>query len=381
MRLVIHNKLVRDEIPRMIQQEGKTAKTSKVSGMAFRQALETKLLEELAEWQRDYELEELVDLYEVLQAMAEQSGHAFDEVERMAEEKRNQRGSFFDGVWLERVEESSNVEEDKEIIVTGLRAYNKSQIGARSFPTLLIEVKDKEDRRIGAIAGQISWDYFNVFSLYVEPEFRGLGYGRALVQSAAYEAKSRFNSPKVELITSFPEVQAFLAHIGCEKKAELPDMPKGFTNEFYYFDTVATDAPTGSFSIQESLEGETGDWLQEKNQEALKRHQIDRAKREKAVLAMDAFNNPLGGVYGYIERDWLYISLLWVDESARGKGIGSLVMDEIEAWAAELDIRNFYLGTGQFQARPFYEKRGYHVINTCVDQPIGYECYTLVKRI
>jgi len=73
--------------------------------------------------------------------------------------------------------------------------------------------------------------------------------------------------------------------------------------------------------------------------------------------------------------------LLWVDEAARGKGVGNLVMDEIEAWAAEQGIKHFYLGTGQFQARPFYEKRGYRVINTCVDQPIGYECYTLVKEI
>lgn len=158
-------------------------------------------------------------------------------------------------------------------------------------------------------------------------------------------------------------------------------MPKGFTNAFFYFKTAGANAPVGSFSIQESLEGETGDWLQEKNQEALRDHQIDRTKCEKTVLAVDENQNLLGGVYGYIERDWLYISLLWVDESARGKGVGNLVMDEIEAWAGAQGIRNFYLGTGQFQARPFYEKRGYRVINTCVDQPIGYECYTLIKRI
>jgi len=381
VRVVVYNKLVRDEIPKVIEEDGKKAKISKVSGMAFRQALENKMLEELKEWQQDYELEELADLYEVLRAMTEQAGHAFDDVERIADEKRKRRGGFFDGVCLERVEESSEVEADKEIILTGLRAYNISQIGKREFPALLIEAKDKEDRRIGAIAGQISWDYFNVYGLYVEPEFRGLGYGRALVQTAAYEAKKRFNAPQVELVTSFPEVQAFLTHIGCERKAELKDMPKGFTNAFFYFNTAATDTPVGSFSIQESLEGETGDWLQEKNKEALKMHEIDRTKRERTVLAMDENENPLGGVYGYLERDWLYVSLLWVDEAARGKGIGNLVMDEIEAWAEEQGIRNFYVGTGQFQARPFYEKRGYRVINTCVDQPIGYECYTLVKQV
>lgn len=381
MRIVMYNKLVRDEIPKVIEVDGKKAKTRKVSGMAFRQALEKKLLEELKEWKQDYEVEELADLYEVLRAMAEQAGYPFDDVERIAEEKRKCRGGFFDGVCLERVEESSEVEADKEIILTGLRAYNISKIGKREFPALLIEAKDKSDRRIGAIAGQISWDYFNVYGLYVEPEFRGRGFGKALVQTAAYEAKKRFNASQMELVTSFPEVQAFLMHIGCERKAELKDMPKGFTNAFFYFKTAGANAPVGSFSIQESLEGETGDWLQEKNQEALRDHQIDRTKCEKTVLAVDENQNLLGGVYGYIERDWLYISLLWVDESARGKGVGNLVMDEIEAWAGAQGIRNFYLGTGQFQARPFYEKRGYRVINTCVDQPIGYECYTLIKRI
>jgi GNAT superfamily N-acetyltransferase len=96
---------------------------------------------------------------------------------------------------------------------------------------------------------------------------------------------------------------------------------------------------------------------------------------------MDDKRQFLGGVYGYITRDWLYVSLLAVDEAARGRGVGNLVMDKIEAWAAEKGIRHAYVGTGEHQARPFYEKRGYRVINTCVDQPRGYECYTLVKAL
>lgn len=381
MRLIQHNKLVRDEIAGAIETENRTAKVSRVSGMVFRKALESKLLEELEEWQADHELEELADLYEVIRAMAAQAGYSFDEVKRIAQAKRKERGSFSDGVWLEYVMESSDLEADKETIVAGLRAYNKSKIGEKSFPTLLIELDDGNGQRIGAISGQISWDYFEVRGFYVEPEYRSKGYGRALVEAAAFEARERFGTPQVEFVTSFPDLQDFLAHMGCVRQAELSDMPKGFDNAFLYFDPSKVERPAIAYRVEEDAESETAEWLQKKNQEALNAHQIDGSKVEKSFLAVDRDLNPLGGVYGYISRDWLYVSLLWVDEAARGRGIGNLVMEAIETWASEQGIQNAYVGTAQFQARPFYEKRGYRVINTCVDQPIGYECYTLIKEI
>jgi predicted house-cleaning noncanonical NTP pyrophosphatase (MazG superfamily)/N-acetylglutamate synthase-like GNAT family acetyltransferase len=380
MRMIPYNKLIRDRIPEIIRASGNVSKIKVIKGAAYREALEAKLLEEFKEWQDSYEAEELADLFEVVRAMAEESGHSIEEIQHLAEEKRKKRGGFTEGIWLESVEESSDIEMDKKIIISGLRAYNRSKIGEKSFPSLLIEIQDDNLKRMGAIAGKISWDYFEIIGFYVEPEYRRVGIGKTLINAAAYEARERFGAPKMEFVTSFPELQTYLSHTGWAKQGQLAEMPKGFCNAFFYRGTDAALPTLERVSIQESLEGETGDWLQKKNEEICKQHGIDRAREEKTVLMMDANQEVLGGVYGYIERDWLYVSLLWVDDSARGLGVGTQVMDRLERWAEEKGIRNFYVGTAEFQARPFYEKRGYRVITTCVDQPKGYECYTLIKE-
>ncbi len=386
MRIIVYNKLVRNDIPRVIEENQKIAKTRTVSDMAFRQALEAKLMEELKEWQESYDPEELADLFEVVYAMAEESGHSIEEIQCLAKDKRKQKGGFSEGIWLDQVEEESEIAKDKEIIGTGLRAYNRSKIGEKTFPSLLIEIQEDKQKRMGAIAGKISWDYFEIIGFYVEPEYRGVGIGKALINAAAFEIRKRFGAPKMEFVTSFPELKSYLSHTGWKQQAELVDMPKGFQNGFFYLTTddisPAEDGlqVKGSLVMQESLEGETVDWLQEKNEELYKQYGIDQTREEKTVLMLNADQEVLGGVYGYIEREWLYISLLWVGKSARGLGVGNRVMEKIESWAEEKGIRNFYVGTAEFQARPFYEKRGYRVINTCVDQPIGFECYTLIKE-
>jgi predicted house-cleaning noncanonical NTP pyrophosphatase (MazG superfamily)/GNAT superfamily N-acetyltransferase len=380
MRIIQYKKLIRDRIPEIIKDSGSMSKIKVIKGVAYRQALEAKLLEEFKEWQDSYEAEELADIFEAVRAMAEESGHSIEEIEHLAEEKRKKRGGFTKGIWLESVEESSDIERDKKIIITGLSAYNRSKIGVKTFPTLLLEIQDDNLNRMGAVSGKISWDYFEINGFYVEPEYRGDGIGEILINAAAYEARERFGAPKMEFVTNFPELQAYLLHTGWAKQGQLAEMPKGFKNGFFYRGTDASKLTRERILIQESLEGETGDWLQEKNEEMYKQHGIDRTREEKTVLILDASQEVLGGVYGYIEREWLYVSLLWVNDSARGLGVGSQLMDGIERWAEEKAIRNFYVGTAEFQARPFYEKRGYRVITTCVDQPKGYECYTLKKE-
>lgn len=380
MRIIQYKKLIRDRIPEIIKDSGNVSKIKVIKDEAYRDALEAKLLEEFKEWKDSYEAEELADIFEVVRAMAEESGHSIEKIQHLAEEKRKKRGGFTEGIWLESVEESSDIERDKKIIITGLSAYNRSKIGVKKFPTLLLEIQDDNLKRIGAVSGKISWDYFEINGFYVEPKYRGVGIGQILINAVAYEARERFGALKMEFVTNFPELQAYLSDTGWTKQGQLAEMPKGFCNAFFYRGTDAASPILERISIQESLEGETGDWLQMKNEEMCKQHRIDRTREEKTVMMLDANQEVLGGVYGYIEREWLYISLLWVDDSARGLGVGTQLMEGIEKWAEEKGICNFYVGTAEFQARPFYEKRGYRVITTCVDQPKGYECYTLIKE-
>ena len=101
----VHNKLVRDKIPEIIEKDGKTCVTHILSDDEYIKALETKLNEEVAEYQADKNLEEMADVLEVLQSICVARGYSLDELEAMRKKKSDERGGFKDKIYLEYVEE------------------------------------------------------------------------------------------------------------------------------------------------------------------------------------------------------------------------------------------------------------------------------------
>ena len=57
--------------------------------------------------------------------------------------------------------------------------------------------------------------------------------------------------------------------------------------------------------------------------------------------------------------DWLYVDYLAVTEAARGSGVGSQLMERVEALAGELGLRGVALDTFRYQAPDYYGARGY----------------------
>lgn len=97
-------KLVRDQIPEIIQAAGRTAYVRVLDDAEYDAALLDKLVEEVAELRAttaEHRLEEAADVYEVLLAIvARQGGDATDLV-AAADLKRCSRGGFEDRLWLE----------------------------------------------------------------------------------------------------------------------------------------------------------------------------------------------------------------------------------------------------------------------------------------
>ncbi len=103
----VHNKLVRDKIPEIIKESGRTPVTHILSDEEYIEALETKLNEEVAEYQADKNLEEMADVLEVLQAICVARGYSLEELEDMRRKKADERGGFGEKVFLEYVEGDS----------------------------------------------------------------------------------------------------------------------------------------------------------------------------------------------------------------------------------------------------------------------------------
>ena len=70
----VYNKLVRDKIPEIIEADGRSCKTVILSKEEYLKMVDAKLDEELAEYHKDQNIEELADLLEVLFAAAEERG-------------------------------------------------------------------------------------------------------------------------------------------------------------------------------------------------------------------------------------------------------------------------------------------------------------------
>jgi GNAT superfamily N-acetyltransferase len=70
----------------------------------------------------------------------------------------------------------------------------------------------------------------------------------------------------------------------------------------------------------------------------------------------------VGGVRAVVALYWLRIEVLWVDEAARGKGIGSRLLVEAERLARAMGARNAALETFEWQAPGFYQKHGYEEV-------------------
>jgi ribosomal protein S18 acetylase RimI-like enzyme len=89
----------------------------------------------------------------------------------------------------------------------------------------------------------------------------------------------------------------------------------------------------------------------------------------------------VGGLLGNIWGGWLYITYLWIDEPLRGQGLATRLMDQAEAYGRERGAHSVVLDTHSFQARPFYEKRGYEVFGTLDDYPKGHTKFYLKKKL
>ena len=88
----------------------------------------------------------------------------------------------------------------------------------------------------------------------------------------------------------------------------------------------------------------------------------------------------MGGLLGGIWGGWMHVNILWVAEHLRGQGHATRLMDAAEAYAQERGCVGADLDTFSFQARPFYERRGYTVFGTQHDYPPGHSRFYMEKR-
>lgn len=98
--MVIYNKLVRDRIPELIKKQGETPSIRILEREEYHRHLEAKLDEEVGEYHRDKNAEELADILEVVFALAESNGVTRHELMEVYQKKHDARGGFGKRIFL-----------------------------------------------------------------------------------------------------------------------------------------------------------------------------------------------------------------------------------------------------------------------------------------
>ena len=100
MSVKTYNKLVRDLIPDIIEESGKTCRVRVLSEDEYLEMLDRKLDEELREYHKDESIEELADIYELIRAAAIARGYTLEELEAVRAAKAEKRGGFDKRIFL-----------------------------------------------------------------------------------------------------------------------------------------------------------------------------------------------------------------------------------------------------------------------------------------
>lgn len=102
----IYNKLVRDNIPDIIKENGEMPVIRVLDDTSYKSELEKKLYEEYKEVIESKgidRIEELADMIEVIKALASLENKTLDDVIKTADEKSQKRGAFDKKIFLEKV--------------------------------------------------------------------------------------------------------------------------------------------------------------------------------------------------------------------------------------------------------------------------------------
>ena len=77
----------------------------------------------------------------------------------------------------------------------------------------------------------------------------------------------------------------------------------------------------------------------------------------------------------------LYIDVLFVEETHRGKQLGSLLLNKAETEAKLMGGSLSHLDTFDWQAKDFYLKQGYEVFGVLEDCPAKHKRYYMKKTL
>lgn len=121
----VANKLVRDNIPDIIRSQGGECNIRLMENNEYRQELIKKMHEEVNEFDKENNVEELADIFEVFLALVKLSSLNPSDVIRIANEKRNRNGSFDHRIYMMDYTDNRIINDWNAVFVIVFHTYYK----------------------------------------------------------------------------------------------------------------------------------------------------------------------------------------------------------------------------------------------------------------
>jgi GNAT superfamily N-acetyltransferase len=275
-----------------------------------------------------------------------------------------------------------------ETVIRGVDQHNVAVTGLPDYYPVGFFVKETGGEILGGLLGDIWGGWLHVGSLWVSESLRGRGYGAQLMLHAHRYALEK-SCTDVFLQTGSYEARPLYEKLGYNVYAELKNHPTRphsrylLSKRLYKSNeaqphtkdlTIVTDPYPSKDAVMVVRQGITT-------------HAYAAiGLPEKAwwpfnFFLRDSDGEILGGALGNIWGAWMYVAYLWVDRSQRGNGHASRLMSAAEEHGIAKGCSDAFLGTFSFQARPLYEKLGYHVFAEEKDHPKGHSHYWVKKKL
>jgi GNAT superfamily N-acetyltransferase len=100
-----------------------------------------------------------------------------------------------------------------------------------------------------------------------------------------------------------------------------------------------------------------------------------------AIFVRDDGERTVAGICGHTWGGYCEIRQFWVEESQRGRGLGTKLLAAAEHEARRRGCSQIFLMTFTFQAPAFYAKRGFETLATVDDYPRGHQNLLLRKHL
>jgi len=275
-----------------------------------------------------------------------------------------------------------------ETVIRGVDNHNLAVTGLPDYYPVRFFVKGRDGEVVGGLLGDIWGGWLHVGSLWVSESIRGRGYGTELMARAHQYALEK-SCTHAFLQTGSYEARPLYEALGYNVYAELKNHPARPHSRYFMLKRLDKN-DGGPLHVKEKPI--VMDPYPSKDAEMVVRQGI--STHAYAAIGLpekewspcnfflrDGEGEIHAGALGNIWGDWMYIAYLWVDRSLRGNGHASKLMTAAEEYAIAKGCGNAFLDTFSFQARPLYEKLGYHVFGVEEDHPKGHNHYLLTKRL